>query len=146
MAVSDKNFEPHAMDAGEWDGTLLGDVKAGFPSVADDCRESFDLKSMLVRHPASTFYFNVDGCSMVDAGMDDGDILIVDKSIEPYDGCKAVCYIDGCYTVKQVRISDTGVMLVPMNCDSGKFRPIRVSPEDRFTIWGVVTYAIKKIR
>lgn len=140
------NFEPHLIADTQWDGSLLGDVKAGFPSPADDCREEFDLRSMIVRHPAATFYFNVDGCSMVDAGMDDGDIIVVDKSLEPYDGCKAVCYIDGGYTVKMVSISSEGVRLMPMNADSEKYRPIVVSPDDRFTIWGVVTYIIKKVR
>lgn len=139
-------FEPHKISPAEWDGTLLGDVKAGFPSPADECREEFDIKSLIVKHPAATFYFNVDGCSMVDAGMDDGDILVVDKSIEPYDGCKAVCYVDGSYTVKQVKMTERGVTLLPMSSACSKFRPIEVSPDDRFTVWGVVTYAIKKIR
>lgn len=139
-------FEPHKISESDWDGTLLGEVKAGFPSPAEDCHEGFDLKAMIVRHPASTFYFNVDGCSMIDAGMDDGDILVVDKSIEPYDGCKAVCYLDGGYTVKQVEITPGGIVLHPMNEGSSKFKPIKVDPEDRFTVWGVVTYVIKKIR
>lgn len=140
------DMEPHKVSPGEWDGTLLGEVKAGFPSPAEDCREEFDLKSLVVRHPAATFYFVVDGCSMVDAGMDDGDIIVVDKSLEPYDGCKAICYLDGGYTVKKVSLGGDGITLLPMNGDSGRFRPIKVSPEDRFTVWGVVTYVIKKIR
>lgn len=108
--------------------------------------EEFDLTAMIVRHPASTFFFNVAGTSMVDAGMDEGDVIVVDRSIDPYDGCKAVCFIDGGYTVKMVEITESGVRLLPMNAASQKFRPIRVEPGDRFTIWGVVTYTIKKIR
>lgn len=127
-------------------GTLLGGVSAGFPSPAADSVEEFDLTSMIVRHPASTFFFNVAGTSMVDAGMDEGDVIVVDRSIDPYDGCKAVCFIDGGYTVKMVEITEAGVRLLPMNAASQKFRPIRVEPGDRFTIWGVVTYTIKKIR
>ncbi|MBQ0025666.1 MAG: translesion error-prone DNA polymerase V autoproteolytic subunit [Bacteroidales bacterium] len=140
------NFVPHKISDDEWDGTLLGDVMAGFPSPESEYKEEFDLKAMIVRHPAATFYFNVEGCSMVDAGMDDGDIIVVDKSITPYDGCKAICYIDGGFTVKQVKISPDCVSLVPMNSLSGKFRTIEVSPDDRFTIWGVVTYIIKRVR
>lgn len=141
-----KLMEPHKISQEEWDGTLLGDVKAGFPSPAEDCREEFDLKALVVRHPAATFYFVVDGCSMVDAGMDDGDIIVVDKSLEPYDGCKAICYVDGGYTVKKVCIEGGRITLLPMNEDTKRFRPIEVAPEDRFTVWGVVTYVIKKIR
>jgi len=139
------SFEPKAIDGSAWDGILLGDVKAGFPSPAEEVREEFDLKGMLVRHPASTFYFKVDGFSMVDAGMEDGDIIIVDKSLTPYDGCKAICYIDGEFTVKYVEIRDGEVRLVPMNSSNPKYRTITVSPEDEFAIWGIVTYVIKKM-
>jgi DNA polymerase V len=73
-------------------------VKAGFPSPAEDIHEKLDLIRLLVRHRASTFFFRVDGVSMVDAGMDEGDIIIVDRSVDPYNNCKAVCYIDGEYS------------------------------------------------
>ena len=139
------SFEPKAIDGSAWDGILLGDVKAGFPSPAEEVREEFDLKGMLVRHPASTFYFKVDGFSMVDAGMEDGDIIIVDKSLTPYDGCKAICYIDGEFTVKYVEIRDGEVRLVPLNSSKPKYRTITVSHEDEVAIWGIVTYVIKKM-
>ena len=139
-------MEPHKISESEWDGTLLGEVKAGFPSPADDCKEEFDLKAMVVRHPAASFYFIVDGCSMVDAGMDEGDIIVVDKSLEPYDGCKAICYIDGGYTVKKVSLAGGKVVLLPMNTENAKYHPIEVAEDDRFTVWGIVTYVIKKIR
>ncbi len=138
-------FEPKAIDNSEWDGILLGDVKAGFPSPAEEVREEFDLKGMLVRHPASTFYFKVDGYSMVDAGMEDGDILIVDKSLLPYDGCKAICFIDGEFTVKLVEIRENEVRLVPMNSTNPKYRTITISKDDEFAVWGIVTYVIKKM-
>ncbi|MBQ3175435.1 MAG: translesion error-prone DNA polymerase V autoproteolytic subunit [Bacteroidales bacterium] len=138
-------FEPKAIDDSAWDGILLGDVKAGFPSPAEEVREEFDLKGMLVRHPASTFYFKVDGFSMVDAGMEDGDIIIVDKSLHPYDGCKAICYIDGEFTVKHVEICNEEIRLVPMNRSNPRYKTIVVSPEDEFAIWGIVTYVIKKM-
>ena len=95
-------FIPHSIDEGcSYEGEVLGDVKAGFPSPAENIHEKLDLIRLLVRHRASTFFFRVDGVSMVDTGMDEGDIIIVDRSIDPYNNCKAVCFIDGKYTVKR---------------------------------------------
>jgi len=122
----------------------IGEVKAGFPSPADDFREKLDLVKLLVRHNASTFFFRIDGVSMVDANMDEGDIIIVDRSVEPYNDCKAVCYIDGEYTVKRVEITEKGAVLMPCNENNHKFKPIPVGPENDFLIWGVVTWIIKK--
>lgn len=122
----------------------LGEVKAGFPSPADDFREKLDLVKLLVRHNASTFFFRIDGVSMVDADMDEGDIIIVDRAVEPYNDCKAVCFIDGEYTVKRVRITESGAVLVPCNEQNRKFKPIPVGPDNDFLIWGVVTWVIKK--
>ena len=138
-------MEPHEIENGDTlEGLMLGEVKAGFPSPAEDLREKLDLTRLLVRHNASTFFFRIDGVSMVDADMDEGDIIIVDRAVDPYDGCKAVCFIDGEYTVKRVKISDGGALLMPCNERNGKFRPIPVGPEDEFLIWGVVTWVIKK--
>lgn len=125
--------------------TLCGDVKAGFPSPAEDMAEKLDLLKLLVRHKASTFFFRVSGVSMIDAGMDEGDIIIVDRSLSPYNGCKAVCYLDGEYTVKQVEIADNKVLLIPANAQNTTYQPIVVTPDNQFAIWGVVTYVIKKV-
>ena len=85
-------FVPHKIDSeGSFESDLLGDVKAGFPSPAEDIREKLDLIKLLVKHKASTFFFRVSGVSMVDAAMDEGDIIIVDRAIDPYNNCKAVC-------------------------------------------------------
>ncbi|MBQ4027350.1 MAG: translesion error-prone DNA polymerase V autoproteolytic subunit [Bacteroidales bacterium] len=123
---------------------MLGGVKAGFPSPAEDVREKLDLVKLLVRHSASTFFFRIDGVSMVDADMDEGDIIIVDRAVEPYDGCKAVCFIDGEYTVKRVKITRSGALLLPCNEQNSTYKPIHVGPDDDFLIWGVVTWVIKK--
>ena len=82
---------------------------------------------------------------MVDAGMDEGDIIIVDRSLSPYNGCKAVCYLDGEYTVKQVEIQDKQVRLLPANQNNATYQPIEVTADNQFAIWGVVTYVIKKM-
>jgi len=139
-------FEPKIPDFGtESQGELLGEVKAGFPSPAEDIREKLDLMKLLVRHKASTFFFRVNGVSMVDADMDEGDIIIVDRAVDPYNGCKAVCYIDGEYTVKRMEIGDGKVRLMPANEHNIAYRPIEVTPENSFMVWGVVTYVIKKM-
>lgn len=118
-------------------------VAAGFPSPADDHASlSLDLNRELIKNPASTFYARVSGLSMIDEGINDGDLLVIDKSIDPYDGCLAVCYIDGEFTLKRFEKHKDHGLLIPANRE---FKPIRVSAENDFCIWGVVTYLIKKV-
>ncbi len=139
-------FEPQRIDYNTpAEGELLGEVMAGFPSPAEEMREKLDLIKLLVKHKASTFFFRVNGVSMVDAAMDEGDIIIVDRAIDPYNNCKAVCYIDGEYTVKCVEMSKNKIRLMPANKDNKVYKPIEVTPENTFMIWGVVTYVIKKM-
>lgn len=139
-------FIPHEIDYnGSYNGDLLGDVKAGFPSPAEDIREKLDLIKLLVKHRASTFFFRISGVSMVDSNMDEGDIIIVDRAIEPYNNCKAVCYIDGEYTVKRVEFGENKLFLMPANELNNTYKPIEVTAENNFMIWGVVTYVIKKM-
>lgn len=139
-------MRPYAVDdSSSFESLVMGEVKAGFPSPAEDIREKLDLVKLLVRHKASTFFFRIDGVSMVDAAMDDGDIIVVDRAVEPYNNCKAVCYIDGEYTVKRVEIHEKGVRLMPANENNTAYKPIDVTAENNFVIWGVVTYVIKKM-
>ena len=141
-----EKFQPHSLDYNaSAEGQFLGDVKAGFPSPAEDIREKLDLMKLLVRHKASTFFFRVSGVSMVDAAMDEGDIIIVDRAVEPYNGCKAVCFIDGEYTVKRIVIGDGKLTLMPANDMDSKYQPIEVTSQNDFMVWGVVTYVIKKM-
>ena len=138
-------MQPHPItDSDLFESILVGAIKAVFPSPAENVREKLDLVKLLVRHPASTFFFQVDVVSMVDADMDEGDILIVDRAVDPYNDCKAVCFIDGEFTVKRVSIGSAGVVLLPCNERNTKFRPIPVGPDNDFVIWGVVTFIIKK--
>ena len=139
-------LRPHSIDEDiTCELGMLGDIKAGFPSPAEDIHEKLDLIRLLVRHRSSTFFFRVDGVSMVDSGMDEGDIIIVDRSIDPYNNCKAVCYIDGEYTVKRVEIGEDCAHLMPANANNTSYRPIEVTAENNFLIWGVVTWVIKKM-
>ena len=141
-----EKFQPYSLNSDTpAEGYLLGDVKAGFPSPAEDIREKLDLIKLLVRHKASTFFFRVSGVSMVDADMDEGDIIIVDRVVQPYNNCKAVCFIDGEYTVKRIEIGDNKVRLMPANENNSVYQPIDVTSDNNFMIWGVVTYVIKKM-
>lgn len=119
-------------------------VRAGFPSPAEDHAEKrLDLARLIVKHPEATFYARVEGDSMQDECVEDGDLLVVDKSLRPEDGSLAVSYLDGEFTLKRVRIEEGKIRLVPSN---GKYPVIEVSPENDFRIWGVVTYVVKQIR
>lgn len=118
-----------------------GGIAAGFPSPAQDYIDlKIDLNTELIANPSSTFYARVKGTSMQDAGISDGDILVIDKSIEPHDGATAVCFIDGEFTLKYIKIEKDAIYLVPAN---PKFQPIKVTEENDFCIWGIVTFSIK---
>jgi len=118
-----------------------GGIAAGFPSPAQDYIDlKIDLNKELISNPSSTFYGRVKGSSMKVAGIVDGDILVIDKSIEPQDGDTAVCFIDGEFTLKYIKIQPDAVYLIPAN---PSFKPIKVTEENNFCIWGVVTYSIK---
>ena len=136
-------------------------VHAGFPSPAQDYMNAFiDLNKELVRHPAATFFARVVGDSMVDAGVEEGDVLVVDKSMEPQEGDMAVCFVDGEFALKFISFKDPvnskkaskpgvsydilehkKIWLLPAN---DKYPPIEVTDSNDFTVWGVVTYIIKK--
>ena len=119
-------------------------IQAGFPSPAQDySSEPVDLSRELIHHPAATFYGRVSGDSMIDEGIEPGDILVIDRSIEPADGELAVCCLDGEFTLKRISLRHGQVWLVPSN---ERFDPILVTPENRFEVWGVVTYTIKQHR
>lgn len=116
-------------------------IKAGFPSPAQDYIDmAIDLNKELIRHPASTFYGRVEGDSMKDAGLHEGDILVIDKSIRPSNGDMAVCFIDGEFTVKFIKLEKDFILLIPAN---DKYEPIKVTAENDFMIWGIVTFSIQ---
>lgn len=120
---------------------IEGGISAGFPSPAQDYIDlKIDLNKELVANPDSTFYGRVKGFSMQDAGILDGDILVIDKSMKPQDGDTAVCFIDGEFTLKYIKIDPESIYLIPANSN---FKPIKVTEENNFCIWGIVTYSIK---
>lgn len=119
-----------------------GGICAGFPSPAQDYLElSIDLNTELIRHPAATFFGRVVGNSLEEAGVTEGDILIIDKSLKPQDGNMCVCFLDGDFTLKFIRHSENEIWLIPAN---KAYTPIKVTEDNDFMIWGVVTYTIKR--
>lgn len=122
-----------------------GGVRAGFPSPAQDyLSESIDLNRELVEHPASTFYARVAGDSMEGEGISEGDLLVVDRSLEAEHGDLAVCCLDGEFTLKRLRfLPGGGLVLMPSN---PRYRPIPVAADDDFKVWGVVVFTIKANR
>lgn len=122
---------------------ISGGIKAGFPSPAADFDESkISLDNVLVKNREATFYAKASGTSMIGAGIDDGDILVIDRSIEPQNNKIAVCFIDGEFTVKRIKVEKDGVYLIPENV---AYQPIKVTQENQFMVWGMVTYVIKSL-
>ena len=120
-----------------------GRVQAGFPSPAQgEYADTIDLNHALITNPAATFCARVIGNSMIDAGINEGDLLIIDRSLTPHDGNIAVCFIDGDFTVKRLSVRDDGVYLTPANAS---FREFKVGEDSNFQIWGVVSHIIKKV-
>ncbi|MEH6705253.1 translesion error-prone DNA polymerase V autoproteolytic subunit [Galbibacter orientalis] len=120
-----------------------GGISAGFPSPAEDFKETtIDLNKALIKNKEATFYARVSGQSMTGAGLDDGDLLIIDKSIEPVNGKIAVCFIEGEFTVKRLKIEKGELFLMPEN---KRYKPIKVEENDELIIWGIVTYVIKSL-
>ena len=123
---------------------LNNKIPAGFPSPAQDAdSDILDLNRELIHSPSSTFCARVSGDSMIDCGINDGDLLIIDKALTPHDGSIAVCYIDGDFTVKRISVQNDGIFLMPAN---RKYRPIPVSEDNNFQVWGIVTHIIKTVR
>jgi DNA polymerase V len=127
--------------ASRWTGPLfLVPVSAGFPSPADDyLDDKLDLNSYLVEHPAATFFVRVVGDSMIEAGIHSGDLLVVDRALEPADNHVVIAVLDGELTVKRIRIRHRTVFLVS---DNAQYAPIQINETMHFEVWGVVTYVI----
>ncbi|MFZ1237594.1 MAG: translesion error-prone DNA polymerase V autoproteolytic subunit [Prevotella sp.] len=119
-------------------------IKAGFPSPAENyLQDSLDFNRDLIKHPEATFYGRVSGDSMMDAGINDGDIAVIDRAVEAVNHDIIVAYINEEFTIKFLDTThkDEGyIELMPAN---KHFKPIRVDALDEFEIWGVVVWTIK---
>jgi DNA polymerase V len=119
-------------------------VKAGFPNPADDARGlPLDLNELVVRNPISTYYLRVEGDSMVGAGIQPGDIVVVDKSLAPKNNDIVVAAVDGDFTLKHLKRDGQKAWLVAANPD---YPPIALHEALDAQLWGVVTYIIHKTR
>jgi DNA polymerase V len=122
---------------------FLERVPAGFPSPAGDYMEGkLDLNEHLVNHPAATFFVRVTGDSMIDKGIHSGDLLIVDRSLDPRDGNIVIAVVDSEPTVKQLEKRNGKLRLLPANKN---YEPLEVSEQQSFEIWGVVTNVIHSL-
>lgn len=118
-------------------------VSAGFPSPAEDFKQKrISLDKTLVKNKEATFYARVSGQSMTGAGLDDGDLLVIDRSLEAENGKIAVCFLEGEFTVKRLLMEKDSITLMPEN---NAYKPIKVSKDSDLLIWGIVTYVIKAV-
>ena len=118
-------------------------VSAGFPSPADDdIEESLDLNQHLIKHPAATFFLRVSGDSMEGAGIYDGDLLVVDKSLEASNQKIVIVALEGQLTVKRLVKKNDQVWLYPENTN---YQPMLLTDQQDITVWGVVTNVIHKV-
>lgn len=118
-------------------------IAAGFPSPAEDFKEvRISLDKELIENENATFYARVRGNSMIDANIEDGDLLVIDRSIETRNGKIAVCMIDGEFTIKRLKVEKDQIFLMPEN---KAFKPIKVTEDNELIVWGIVTYVIKKV-
>ena len=118
-------------------------ISAGFPSPALDFVDlSIDLNKHLIKNPSATFYGKVKGDRLKNAGIHNGDLLIIDRSLEPTNGKIAVCYIDGQFTAKRIKLEKNCAWLIAEN---ENYQPIKVTEENNFLIWGIVTHVIKNV-
>jgi DNA polymerase V len=121
----------------------LSPVVAGFPSPAEDYSDrKLDLHEHLVRNHAATFFVRAAGDSMIQAGIHDGDLLVVDRSLTPGNGSVVIAAVEGELTVKYLSHKNGRVWLVPTN---DEYPELDVSEQGDAVIWGVVTYAIHKL-
>lgn len=122
---------------------ITAGIKAGFPSPAADFDETkISLDAVLVKNRETTFYAKASGTSMIGAGIDDGDIMVIDRSLEPRNNKVAVCFLDGEFTVKRIKVSKEEMLLMPEN---NGFEPIKITEENQLIIWGIVTYVVKSL-
>lgn len=120
-------------------------IRAGFPSPADDyLSESLDFNRDMIRHPEATFYGRVKGDSMIGLGIEEGDIAVIDRSIEPEHGDIVVTYINGEFNVKLLDLTHKNDGYIELKSASPKAPNFRIDEYDNFQVWGVVIWTIKK--
>ena len=126
---------------------LAPGIRAGFPSPAEDyLHDSLDFNRDLIQHPETTFYGRVEGNSMIEAGINDGDIAVIDRSVEPKNGDIVVGYINNEFTIKYLDLTHKDEGYIELRPANKEFKPIRIDESDEFKVWGVVVWTIKNWR
>lgn len=122
-------------------------IRAGFPSPAQDYMDrSLDFNRELIEHPAATFYAKVIGFSMIEAGIDEGDIIVVDRSLEPRHEDIVVAYIDGEFTMKYLDLSENSKGIIWLRAGNKDYPSFKITADNNLLIWGVVAKVIKNFR
>jgi len=122
---------------------LYGDaVPAGFPSPADDYLDmDLNLHDYLVQHPSATFCVRAIGDSMIDAGIQSSDVMVIDRALSPKNNDIVLAVVNGEFTVKRIKKNDETLYLMPAN---ENYRPMKITEDMNFQVWGVVTFIIHK--
>ena len=122
-------------------------IKAGFPSPAEDhMRDSLDFNRDLIEHPEATFYGRVEGDSMMEANICDGDIAVIDRSIQARNGDVIVAFVNNEFTIKYLDLTHRKEGYIELRPANRNFRAIRIDEDDNFEVWGVVVWTFKKWR
>ena len=120
-------------------------IKAGFPNSADDyMHESLDFNRDIIKHPEATLYGRVEGDSMIGLSINEGDIAVIDRSIEPEHGDIVVSYIDGEFNVKLLDLTHKKDGYIELKSANPKAPNFRINEDDNFRVWGVVIWTIKR--
>ena len=120
-------------------------IKAGFPNAAGDyLQESLDFNRDIIKHPEATFYGKVEGDSMIDLAIEEGDIAVIDRSIEPEHGDIIVAYIDGEFNIKLLDLTHKKDGYIELKSANPKAPNFRIDEDDNFRVWGVVIWTIKR--
>ena len=122
-------------------------VRAGFPSPAQDyIDKSLDFNKELIQHPSATFYAKVVGLSMINAGINEGDIIVIDRSLEPRQNDVVVAFVNGEFTMKYLDLSEKEYGVIWLRPGNEDFPAFQITADDELTIWGVVAKGIKNFR
>lgn len=123
---------------------ITPELRAGFPSPAEEyLHDSLDFNRDLIKHPESTFYGRICGDSMIEAGINDGDIAVIDRSKEPHNGSIIVAFVNKEFTIKYLDTTHKEEGYIELRPANPKYKPIRIDEGDEFEVWGVVAYTIK---
>ena len=126
---------------------LAPTIKAGFPSpAAAYLHDSLDFNRDLIKNPEATFYGRVSGDSMIEAGICDSDIAVIDRSLQPVDGDVIVAFVNGEFTIKYLDLKHKEEGSLELRPANANYQPIRIDADDNFRVWGVVVWTIKQWR